>query len=154
MSSTFEGSDVRGRTRANQLIGALGRRNVPASFARIIVGLFPDWFDFSADKFAVLAWDRGLHLVVSGSEYGLAIFSTSDSRCMSCICLGQSVEQARMDMNYQPSAEETERARAVIRLALHRLFPGQGELPDDLARLVPEGRVFPPSWDGRIVPPS
>jgi hypothetical protein len=142
-----------GPARAARLIDELGRasnRDVAASFARIIIELFPEWFDFGADKFAVLAWDRGLHLIVSGSEYSFAFSSTSDSRCMSCKYLGPSVEQARMDMHYRPSAEQAERARTVIRLALHRLFPANGNLPEDLRGLVPEGRVFPPSWDEGI----
>ncbi len=124
---------------------------MPRSFAEIIVGLFPAWFDFGEDKFAVLRWRRGLHLIVSG-DHGLAILSTSDSRCMSCrFFLGGAAEEARMDMHYQPSAEQLRRARAVILMALVKLFPGRDRLPDDLARLVPQGKAFPPAWDGRIV---
>lgn len=145
-------SVVWGRGRAMQLIDSLcpSKSSVPASFARIIVGLFPDWFDFAADKFAVLAWGRGLHLIVSGQEYGFAIISTSDSRCMSCIYVGESSDEARMDMHYQPEEQQAQRARTVIQMALNKLFPDRGELPEDLRRLVPESRVFPRSWDGRV----
>src|SRR5262245_54081642 len=145
MESDPEDGACRGPARATRLIDAFGRlpfHEVPASFARIIVGLFPVWFDFGADKFAVLAWERGSHLIVSGSKYGFAIISTSDSRCMACIYLGETYELARMDMHYQPSAKQTERARTVILMALVKLFPGIDHLPDDLAGLVPAGRVF------------
>lgn len=151
MGSDAEVSAVNGTSRAMRLIDALSARYVPTSFARIIVGLFPDWFDFAADKFAVLGWERGLHLIVSGSEYGFAIISTSDSRCMSCIYLGASMEEARLDMHYQPSAAQVGKAKAVIRMALQKLFPERDSLPEELRRLVPEGRVFPQSWDGQIV---
>lgn len=154
MESQSEGHALGGTSRAMRLIDALRPPDVPASFARIIVGLFPDWFDFAADKFAVLSWERGLHLIVSGSEYGFAIISTSDSRCMSCIYLGTSMEQARLDMHYQPAVEQTDRAKTVIRLVLRRLFPEHGALPEELQQLVPPGRVFPQTWDGQIAIPK
>ena len=114
------------------------------------MGLFPSWFDFAPHKFAVLAFKRGLHLIVSGAEYGFAIISTSDSRCISCIYLGtSSIESARMDMHYEPRAEQTERARVVLELALFKLFPGHGDIPKEIALLIPEGHVFPPSWSDR-----
>ena len=61
------------------------------------------------------------------------------------------MEDARMDMHYQPSAAEVGKAKAVIRMALQKLFPERDSLPEELRRLVPEGRVFPQSWDGQIV---
>ncbi len=141
-----------GVARATRLIGELRPRSddVPASFARIIVGLFPGWFEFTPGQFAVLAWDRGLKLVVSGPEPGVAIFHTSDSRCMSCVYVGEAVEEARMDMHYQPDPEQTERARAIISLALRRLFPERGRAPDPAGVVVPADKVFPPAWNGRV----
>ena len=141
-----------GVTRASRLIDELRPRtgDVPASFARIIVALLPEWFDFAPGQFAVLAWERGLKLVVSGPGLGVAIFPTSNSRCMSCIYVGEFVDAARMDMHYQPRPEEVERAQAVIGLALHQLFPERGPAPIPAGLVVPVGRVFPAAWRGRF----
>jgi len=150
MGQSEEG--VAGLARAVRQIDELRPRvgEVPASFARIIVGLFPEWFEFAASQFAILAWDRGLQLVVSGTARGLAIFPTSNSRCMSCMYIGEEFDAARMDMHYRPQPEQAERARAVIGLALHRLFPERGLAPIPAGVVVPPGRVFPPTWSGRF----
>lgn len=118
----------------------------PFSFARIIVDLFPDWFDFGRDKFAILPWALGLRIVLCGPNGDFVTIATSDSRCMSCRYLGHRVDEARMDLHYRPSLQQLDHVRAVLQMALHALFPDQGELPEELARLIPPGRVFPENW--------
>lgn len=141
-----------GPARAERLIGELEPLHDPhptaVAFARIIIGLFPDWFDFAPGRFAVLTnGHRGLKLVVTGATRDLAIFPTSDSRCMWCYYYsGRTVESARMDMHYEPRPEHVARARAVVALALHRLFPERGPAPTPAEVVVPAGRVFPPAW--------
>lgn len=119
------------------------------SFARTLIELFPPWFTFAPEHFAVLTWGMGLHLVVSGPTSDrrarVALLTTSDSRNMTCAVLASSDargEVADVSMHYTPSPEQRARARDVIALALHALFP---EAPVDraLLRRVPEGRVFP-----------
>jgi hypothetical protein len=128
--------------------GSSDRVGVPERFARIILELFPDWFDFAADKFVVYPSPRGWKLIAFNAEGAKVILSTSNSRCMFCIYRAPSGEEAaaNMDMHYTPLPEQKKRARAVIHLALHHLFPGHAGLPDELRRMVPEGRVFPPDW--------
>lgn len=133
---------------ANQLIDKAGLRlhihRDAISFAKIIVGFFPKWFEFRPETFAVHAWERGLKLVVSGSGFGMAVFPTSSSRCMSGLLYHrQGVEHARMDMHYTPSAEQAERARLVVTIALHQLFPEQGPAPLPSGSVIPEGQIFP-----------
>lgn len=84
--------------------------------ARIIVGLFPESFDFGSDKFAVLGWERGLILVISGLDSRVAVIPTSDSRNIFCSVSGVSCVPASwmLSMHYKPSAEELERARGAI----------------------------------------
>lgn len=82
--------------------------------ARIIVGLFPESFDFGSDKFAVLGWGRGLILVISGLDSGgVAVISTSDSRNIFCSVSGVPARWT-LSMHYEPSTEELERARGAI----------------------------------------
>ncbi len=130
-----------------------GSDDVPVSFAKIIVELFPPWFDFNSNKFAVLTWEKGLHLIVSGSEYGFAIISTSNSRRMSCIYFGsQSVEEARMDMHYRPNDDQIARAKVIIDLVLRKLFPEYEAFANSpLLVEVEKGRVFPSSWSSEPV---
>lgn len=158
MTSNEQDLKVHGVQRAIKMIDALDDerkcRSVQSiEFARIIVGLFPDWFDFGVDKFAVLAWDRGLHIVVSGPEYGFVLISTSDSRCMSCNYLGATFDNARIDMHYQPSPEQIDRATTVIRLALTKLFSDQPPESNDALVPIPGGKVFPDGWDGSFNSP-
>ena len=58
MGTNFDDTAANGNSRAMRLIDALSTERDATSFARIIVGLFPVWFDFAADKFAVLAWSK------------------------------------------------------------------------------------------------
>ena len=84
MATTGSEGGAAGAARAERLIGELEPPHDPhptaVAFARIIIGLFPDWFDFAPGRFAVLAGDRrGLKLVVTGPTPDLAVFPTSDS---------------------------------------------------------------------------
>jgi hypothetical protein len=145
--------------RANALIDAAvtrrpgGHMVQAASFAKIIVSLFPDWFDFGSDKFAVLVWEGGFHLIVSGDQ-DMALISTSNSRCMSCVYFGKVNDQSRMDMHYQPSPNELDRAKTVIRLALTKLFPKRTMNCDIMALSIRDGKVFPDGWDMRFDSPK
>ncbi len=158
MSSDPSSSPTSGRERALQLIASLrpsalsessslSLEDTPSSFAKVIVDLFPNWFDFGPDKFAILAWDQGLRFVLSGRNGDFATIATSDSRCMTCQYVGERMEEARMDMHYQPHPDQLDRARAVLQMALHALFPDQEALPEELAQMIPPGRVFPEKWE-------
>src|SRR5438477_12048371 len=108
MATTGSEGGAAGAARAERLIGELEPPHDPhptaVAFARIIIGLFPDWFDFAPGRFAVLAGDRrGLKLVVTGPTPDLAVFPTSDSRCMRCSYYSaRTVESARMVLHYEP----------------------------------------------------
>ncbi len=154
MATTGPEGCAAGPARAERLIAELGplddSHSTPVAFARIVIGLFPDWFDFAPGRFAVLAdGHRGLKLVVAGSERDFAVFPTSNPRVMRCYYYGSpggTAESARTDMHYEPSPEHLARARAVVALALHRLFPERGPAPVAAGVVVPAGRVFPPAW--------
>jgi hypothetical protein len=127
--------------------GKPGARPVPLQFAKIIVGLFPPWFDFASDKFAIQREESGLRLTITDQRGGVIEIQTSPSRCMTCVVdIRGSVEKARIDMHYEPSADQLRRARSVIQLALAKLFPQLETIPSELSRQVPEGRVFPKEW--------
>ncbi len=123
------------------------------AFARILIELFPPWFTFAPEQFAVLTWSLGLHLVVSGPTRDrraqVALVTTSDSRQMCCAVHTSHDapgEIARIDMHYTPDDAQRERARTAIALALHALYP-DAPIDPSLAARVPAGRVFPPDRD-------
>lgn len=165
MASDFETADGHGPARANALIdricglagktpppfGMCWNQSTPVTFARIIIGMFPTWFDFGEDKFGILVWRRGLHLIVSGETSTLLRITTSDSRCMACCLVGESIHEARIDMHYRPFPDQAAHAKVVIGLAVHALFPERGPAPLPAGVVVPPGKVFPTGWNGEIV---
>ena len=125
-------------------------------FARILIELFPPWFEFASSEVAVLTWTMGLHLVISGPTRDrhaqVAMITTSDSRQMCCAVHTSASprgEVANISMHYTPSDAHREHARTVIALALHALFP-DAPIDPSLAARVPERRVFP---DDLVRPP-
>ncbi|MCE9576904.1 MAG: hypothetical protein K8W52_27405 [Deltaproteobacteria bacterium] len=136
-----------GRVRAE-----IDRADVHATakaFARILIELFPPWFTFAPEQFAVLTWSMGLHLVASGPSADrradVMLITTSDSRQMRCAVHASWAargETATIGMHYEPSDAHRERARTAIALAMHALHPGT-PIDPDLAARVPPRRVFP-----------
>ncbi len=100
-------------------------------FARIIIGLFPDWFDFHPDRFTIHPEDRGLRLIVQGKE-GTAQIRLSDSRNIWCITVYATTpnqqERGLMSMHYIPSSEQLEQAQKSLFTALRNLFPDDARL--------------------------
>ena len=114
-----------------------------------MVDLFPPWFDFAADKFAILGTRRQVRLIFCNPGQfrspDHALISTSDSRQMRCsVSLRDRVEHGFMDMHYTPSPEHRERARSTIALALRALYPERGDpIPPGVAGPIADGRVYP-----------
>lgn len=123
--------------RAHALIDRIAvRHDTARSFAHHLVGLFPPWFDFAPERFSVLAWDLGLHLVVAGPSPvrapAIGVISTSDSRNIKCatldtFCAGGEV--ADIPMHYTPSAAQRADAAAAIAAMLRHLYPARAEVP-------------------------
>ncbi len=120
------------------------------AFAGMLVELLPPWFELAPDRIAVLTWAMGLHLVLSGPTRDrraqVMLITTSDSRGMSCAVHTSSRADgavAAIPMHYAPSDDQRERARVVIALALHALYP-DAPIDPALAARVPPGGVFPP----------
>lgn len=120
-----------GAARAHALIDQMAvTRDVARDFAHHLVAMFPPWFDFAPERFSVLAWDLGLHLVVAGPSPvrapAIGVISTSDSRNIRCATLDTfrvGGHVADIAMHYTPSDEQRERAAAAIAQMLHHLYP-------------------------------
>ena len=151
MAGDEETSKGGGPARANAIIDRLypAMETTSVSFARIIIGLFPEWFDFGENKFSILKLgQRGLLLIASGETRAWFEITTSDCRGMICCLTGETNDYARIDMHYQPSPEQLDRARFVIGLAAHALFPERGPAPLPDGAVILPGRVFPTGWRG------
>lgn len=141
--------------RARAAIDRLPVHETARAFAHLLLDLFPPWFDFAPAHLAVLRWQLGVHLVVSGPgtdrHAPVVLISTSDSRNMkiavhtSAHATGQ---VADLSMPYVPGPSDRVRAQVMISLALRALFPAEPLAPEAaaLAATLPADRLFAVRW--------
>jgi hypothetical protein len=91
------------RARARQRLEVMGE-TVAVTFALHILELFPPWFDFAPERFAILGDRDRIRLFVANSDdlrsVDHLVISTSDARCMDCTVISRGmVVDHTMDMH-------------------------------------------------------
>jgi len=120
------------------------RESVGVRFARVIINLFPQWFDFDPTWFHITHAGGEAELVVTTPHSGSRIvIQTGSSRNIACdVHTRGGMEHGLLSMHYRPSIEQLERARRTLAFAMYRLFP-EHALHEELARILLEDAVFP-----------
>lgn len=97
-----------------------------APFAKMMIALFPAWFDFALGTFSIAAVTEprdALRLRVRAPSGDCVVVHASDSRVMWCeLQHDGEVERAEIEMHYSASEESLHRARGVLAQAMHRAF--------------------------------